>query len=454
MSLRFRSICLDITQRFVIIKNAALSILLRDHAPRIKTEECGTPAIHSMKRLSEKKGLSAAPPGYAAAGDLLRVVCIFMVAWYHIWQQSWLSPVLTAGPVTLDFSAQVRAGYMFVDLMLLLSGFLTYLPYANGKKRGAADFYRRRALRILPSYWFDLLVMLVFSLADPEFSDYPRLGNDLLTHLTFTHNFFGFSYTATRMNVVLWTLAVEVQFYLILPGLARVFKKYPLGTYLAMVGAALAFRNLWTAPMEDTTLFVNRLPNMLDVYANGMLAAHLYVKLARLPNRRALVAALGTVAMAAAAGELWHIVRLQAGAPDYEALRHGQLNYRWLFSACGAVFLLGGSLSFRPVRWLCSNRLVRFLSGVSFNYYIWHQWLAVRLKEWRIPPYVSETMPQMAGEMPWQLHYTILCFVAALAAAILVTTLIEKPCARLGERGIENIMKKLTRKDEPHAQNP
>ena len=388
-----------------------------------------------MKKLSPfSRPISPAPPDYAAAGDLLRVFCVFMVAWYHIWQQSWLSPVLRIGAFALDMTSPVRAGYMFVDLMLLLSGFLLYLPYANDTQLPSRAFYQRRALRILPSYWLCLAVMLIFALAQPDFSGGDRLVRDLAAHLTFTHNLFEFSYTQTRLNVVLWTLAVEVQFYLILPVLAPAFKRRPMLCYLAMTGAALCFHRQWTEPMADTTLFVNRLPNMLDVYANGMLAAHLYAALARQRNRRGLIAALGTLACVAGAWGALRIVAAQSHISGYEPLRHGQLDHRWLFSLCGAAFLLGGSLSFTPIRRLCSNRAVRFLSGLSFNFYIWHQWLAVRLKAWRVPPYLAEANPNQAGEMPWQLHYTLACFLAALLAALLTTYLVEKPCAKWGRK--------------------
>ena len=383
------------------------------------------------------RGVAPAPADHAAAGDLLRVVCVAMIAWYHIWQQSWLSPVFHVGGVEVSLMAPVRAGYMFVDLMLMLSGFLLYLPWANGRPRPARDFYARRAERILPSYWLCLAVMVAFAVLEPSFSDPGTLARDLLAHLGFVHNLFYFSYVATRLNVVLWTLAVEVQFYLLLPALAPAFKKRPIACYLAMVGVALAFQRLWTLRQEDTTLLVNQLPNMLDVYANGMLAAHLYARLAAQKKRRTLIAALGTLACALGAWGAWRLIGGQARIYGYEALRHGQLDRRWLLSACGALVLAGGSLSFAPLRRAFSNRLVRFLSGLSFNFYIWHQWLAVRLKLWRIPPYLTEENPNQVGEMPWQLHYTLLCFAAALLAAALFTYLVEKPAARLGRRWLE-----------------
>ena len=390
-----------------------------------------------MKKL-DLSAVAPAPPEHAAAADLLRVACVAMVGWYHIWQQSWLTPVLALDSFRLDVYPYVRAGYMFVDLMLLLSGFLLYLPYADGRDVPAREFYRRRAARILPSYWLCLAVMLLLAVTDPAFSDLPRLLKDLGAHLTFTHDLFRLSYTQSRLNVVLWTLAVEVQFYLVFPALAPVFRRHPLPCWLAMTGAALSFRLLWTAPMEDTTLFINRLPNMLDVYANGMLAAHLYVALAKKKQRRALIAALGTVACIAGIWGILRLVRDQSHIGDYNLLRLGQLERRWGLSACGALVLAGGSLSFAPVRRVLSNRFVRFLSGISFNFYIWHQWLAVKLKEWRIPPYLAEANPNQAGEMPWQLHYTLLCFAAAIALAALITYLVEKPAARgikaLGKR--------------------
>ncbi|MBQ3425346.1 MAG: acyltransferase [Clostridia bacterium] len=386
-----------------------------------------------------KRDRSRPRPDHAAAADFLRVICAFMIGWYHIWQQSWLTPRLTLGRLALDVYPWVRAGYMFVDLMLLLSGFLTYLPWARGKGPTALQFYRRRAVRILPCYWLALLGMLLAAVLAPGFDRPGLLARDLGTHLAFIHNLFRFSHTQTRLNGVLWTLAVEVQFYLLLPALAPAFRRMPLLCWGAMTGAALCFRGLWTAPMADTTLFVNRLPNMLDVYANGMLAAHLYARLAGEKRCRKAVAALGTLLALLGAWGVLAVIRAQGVSyGDYEALRHGQLDRRWLLSAAGAAFLLGGSLSFAPVRAALSNRAVRFFCGISYNFYMWHQWLAVKLKQWRLPPYQSPANPNQAGEMPWQLHYTLACFAAALALAILLTYLVEKPVARR-LRGNESI---------------
>ena len=64
--------------------------------------------------------------------DGLRVLMIFIVSWYHIWQQSWLRPVI--GNTSLDFL--VRGGSIWVDGTVLLSAFLLYRPYARAARRG------------------------------------------------------------------------------------------------------------------------------------------------------------------------------------------------------------------------------------------------------------------------------------------------------------------------------
>ncbi|MBO5487969.1 MAG: hypothetical protein J5988_13775, partial [Eubacterium sp.] len=74
--------------------------------------------------------------------DGVRVVAILLVVWYHFWQQSWIIPV--AGPVNLDWL--VRNGAIAVDMMILLSAFCLFLPYARnmvygGEYPSTEDFY-------------------------------------------------------------------------------------------------------------------------------------------------------------------------------------------------------------------------------------------------------------------------------------------------------------------------
>ena len=380
---------------------------------------------------------------YVPMADGLRALCVFLVAWFHIWQQSWLNPVMNIGPVRLDFNGPVSTGYMMVDVMLLLSGFLLFLPWARVKVYGhkppdTRQYFIKRGLRILPSYLLSIFIVLFFyALPGHEYGSVRHFLLDILGHLTFTHNLTFEGYIGSRMSGVLWTLAVEVQFYLIAPLLGRAFVKKPFLTYAGMAAVAFVYRFVYVAGMTDTSLYFNRLPAMLDVYANGMMAAWLYVYLARRFRDNGVTGAAALAVTVLSLAGMWIIMQAQASRRDsvnyWECVRMGQMIYRFPLTALAAVAIVAGCHAPRAFTWLFSNRLVRFLAGISYNYYIWHSHIALRLRAWHIPPYVDE-MPQRAGAMPWQRHYTYLCFIAAFAAAALITYLWEKPMSRLGAR--------------------
>lgn len=367
--------------------------------------------------------LNAAPGRrYFPAADVLRVLCIFTVAWFHIWQQSWLDPSFTLGGHYFNLQRIVRRGYMLVDLTLLLTGFLLYQPLVRTAGRlDAGAFYRRRLCRILPCYLLAVFVAALFALVRGRAVGSAPLWRDLLAHLTFTHTFSMDTYYWTSLNAALWTVAVEMQFYLVFPLLARAFGKAPYVTFSLMTLAALLCR--WdVSRLPDVTLYFNQLPCMLDLYALGMLAAYLSERRADAPRRwwalpLALLALVGVFAV------LW----AQNPADDRE-LKTAQMLWRLPLGVCGAAFLCFASRSPELPR-TGAQKPLRFLSAISYNYYIWHQYLAVKLKEFHIPAYTSE-MPQMSEGRVWQMRYTLLCFAAAFVLAAALTYLVEKPAAR------------------------
>ena len=375
--------------------------------------------------------------GFLAAADCLRVLCVLTVMWYHIWQQSWLRPAMRIGTVWLEFEGIVRAGYMAVDLLLMLSGFLLFLPWARcrffrEKTPSLKEYYRKRAARILPSYLACIFIVLFcFALPGGEYGSVKHMLTDLRAHLTFTHNLFPQAYQGTRLNGALWTLAVEVQFYLIAPFLCRAFMKRPGLTYGAMTLIAFLYRFCFVLPMENASMYVNRLPAMLDAYANGMMGAYVYVFLCRRMKRTSVRAAAMTLLSVLC---LMGIYRLIAGqsmvSGGQPAMHAGQLLRRFPLTALGSLFLASASLGLGWAARLICARPVRWLSMISYNVYIWHVYAAQRLKEWRIPPYSSDA-PNMSAEQPWQIHYTLICFLSALLIGALATYFIEKPGARL-----------------------
>jgi peptidoglycan/LPS O-acetylase OafA/YrhL len=374
--------------------------------------------------------------GYLAAADVLRVIAVLMVGWYHIWQQSWLNPGFSLGSHYVNLQQLVRNGYLMVDILLVLSGFLLALPHAkaainDGSAPETREFYVKRFWRIVPSYALAVLVTLFFyALPNHLYSTSAFMLKDLLAHFTFTHNLFSDVYFNTPLPGVLWTLGVEVQFYVLFPLIACFYRERPGLTCLLLMLAGLAVR-LWVYQQSDTILLVNQLPCMLDLFACGMGAAWLLTRAEQRPLSASVRWVLAIAALLCLCGIFQLLYTQTLG--DGETVRHSQLLRRLPLGLLTGAFLLCGSLAPAGLNRALGNPVTRFLSQVSYNFYIWHQFLALRLKDWHIPSYVSE-LPNQAGEQPWQLRYTLLCFAAALVLAGAITYLIEKPLARWGTK--------------------
>ena len=385
--------------------------------------------------------------------DGLRVLMIFMVGWFHIWQQSWLEPSFEIGGAWFSLDHIVRSGYVWVDATILLSAFLMLLPMARRWAAGGdsgfstRDFYLRKARRILPGYWFIILVFF-FGIClpwDMYYGNGPYIVKDLFTHFTLIFPFWRDTYIYTPLGAASWTLSVVAQGYLLFPLMIRGLRKRPALTLCAMAGAAFAFRAWCLWGLTDYAMVVNTFVNFLDVYALGFLCAMIF---ARLENRRSrgcersggfsadaepkrtlLWQILATVVFFGCLVGVFELQRVQAYSSFHAELQGRQMILRPAFALGFAGMILSAPFCLRPVRWLLGNRVTAFLAAISMNFYLIHQTLAVHMRRIGFPASASE-MPNMAGEQPWQTQYTLLAFGLSLAAAVLVTYLIEKPAGK------------------------
>ncbi|MHC1786820.1 MAG: acyltransferase family protein [Christensenellales bacterium] len=366
----------------------------------------------------------------------VRALLVLFVAAFHIWQQSWLTPHFNWFGTAVSLDPLLRSGYMWVDGLLLLSSFLCYLPHAWAREAGRAappvlPFYRKRLLRIVPGYLLNILVLLaVVVLPQGLYRNAGDAAKDILAHATFTHTLFSFSYYGSPINGALWTLGVEMQFYLIFPLLARAMRRMPLLTSVGMMGAALVYR-AWVGTLDNVDMWFNQLPAFLDVYAIGFMAASIYVSLRRRMKEDAWTRVLMSVCALAGILVLARLVQGQASEQGTQMLRQGQMDRRFLQAAMTALCMLGLSLGLGGIRLMLGNPLTRFLSQVSFQFYMWHQVFAVQLRRFNIPWSASST-PNQDSDLVWQRQYVWLCFLGALAISALITYLVEQPIARLG----------------------
>ena len=390
----------------------------------------------------------------------LRVLLVFIVSWYHIWQQSWWTPYI--GKYSLDFL--VRAGYVPVDGTILLSGFLLFLPHARAMLLGekipdTREFYRKRIMRIVPSYVFVTLLML-FAVAIPYGLYYTpsAMWKDVLMHLTFTQTFDFSTYIATPIGVASWTVAIEMQAYLLFPLIAKWARKNPLGTLSSMAALALLFRSFVVFWMKDYNMVVNQLINFLDVYAMGMGASILYVKLTTLypaeNKRRFIWQGAATVAIILAFWGLTELLRDQAGSNGQAAIQAGQMIRRPLFATLLGTLTLALPFAVLPLRFLFGNKVMGFLAMISMNYYLMHQNIAVHLKRIQFPPAENYPYPNMTPggpEKPWVYEYTFWCFALSILVAVAITFLIEKPGAWALKKGFKKLEKHFSTNQIPNT---
>jgi len=156
--------------------------------------------------------------------DGVRGIACLSVVEYHVHyllSYSFHLPVLLGALGT----SILMAGWSGVTLFFVLSGFLLFLPYARHlifeqPWPSTRTFYLRRAIRILPGYYFALFALII--LTHPQYLQWDHLGS-LSLFLTFLMDL---PSTYQKINGPFWTLAVEWQYYMLLPWLAWGFSRF------------------------------------------------------------------------------------------------------------------------------------------------------------------------------------------------------------------------------------
>ena len=149
--------------------------------------------------------------------DLLRALAIIVVVIYH----SALFGFKLPGRVD-------RFGWIGVDLFFVLSGYLIggqlLAPLARGRPIDLWRFFARRALRIIPAY-FVILAVYAFL---PSWREYPEMS-PLWKFILSVQNIGLHGGTAFSHA---WSLAVEDQFYFLLPLILILVSRWPCARFI------------------------------------------------------------------------------------------------------------------------------------------------------------------------------------------------------------------------------
>ncbi|AFZ24437.1 putative acyltransferase [Cylindrospermum stagnale PCC 7417] len=117
-------------------------------------------------------------------------------------------------------------GWVAVWIFFVLSGYLMGKAfYANrytADVPGVINFWRNRLVRIVPLYYFSILILTLF--VYPNWLKIENWGY-LLRLFTFSYEFSITSQPGMNFNVVFWSLSTEVQFYILVPFIFSYFKQ-------------------------------------------------------------------------------------------------------------------------------------------------------------------------------------------------------------------------------------
>ncbi len=188
--------------------------------------------------------------------DGLRFISFFLVFLYHTYM-TFFNNIRDASPDTYDYIQRLfQHGNLGVNFFFVLSGFLiTYLLIKEKEYTGRVhvpNFYVRRILRIWPLFYLCVFIgFVIFPLVKKFMGQTPHEIDNQFYYLIFANNFdFMHSWPekpdATLLSV-LWSVAVEEQFYLTWPLILSLvpFRFYKF-VFPAVMLFSLVFRSFHT----------------------------------------------------------------------------------------------------------------------------------------------------------------------------------------------------------------
>jgi peptidoglycan/LPS O-acetylase OafA/YrhL len=305
-----------------------------------------------------------------------------------------------------------------VAVFFALSGFLLWRGHAAaarglGSTPSTSHYLRSRAIRIVPAYVVAVIVILTLL---PD-ADHPNL-TVWLANLSLTQVYVPLTLTAGLTQM--WSLSVEVTFYLVLPVLALLVGRLPVrGRAWAIAGLGVVSW-FWgwipfSAPAGINPL--NWPPAFFSWFAAGMLLAEWAYSPVALPHRlarcRVPMAIVVVVAYVVAASPL-------AGPAGLVPSTAAQFTVKTAMGALVAAGLVAPLVLDRPKtahRLLATAPMVT-LGRWSYGIFIWH--LAA----------LTMVFP-VIGEFPFRGHMPevlVLTLIFATAIAAVSYALIESPC--------------------------
>jgi peptidoglycan/LPS O-acetylase OafA/YrhL len=300
----------------------------------------------------------------------------------------------------------MRGGFLGVSTFFTLSGFLiTSLLLAERRTTGGIDlrrFWLRRFRRLMPASLAALALVALFGAVAADAVQRRNLAGDVLASLGYVANWrfvlaqqayadiFGDASPVAHF----WSLAIEEQFYLIMPVLAWVLlarlqlRRSAFAAVLAGLAAASIALGLFAGLPGDAAYF-NTGTRAVELLAGALLATVVFDRRITLPlgtDTRVQVG-VGAVGLLALAGAIWLWTFAEQAGEGGAWLYHGGLPG---YAAVSALIILAAIAPAGPVRWLLALWPLRALGAISYGVYLYHWpvflWLDAERTGWSQAP--------------------------------------------------------------------
>jgi peptidoglycan/LPS O-acetylase OafA/YrhL len=339
-------------------------------------------------QIAEDQSASEVPVGIRKSGyhpelESLRGIACTLVAFYHL-DAYVCGTEGKAGLVASPLSAFILAGHAGVNMFFVLSAFLLSIPFlieaSGGKPVMRRSYYVRRALRILPLYYVAVVVGTILSAT--KWADL-LVGVPHLFFLNATTRF----YTSGLMPYrgVWWTLATEMQFYVLLP-LLPMFLRTRRGRWLgvsALTVYALAYVSYLYGGIRMKTILGEILLGLslfghAPLFLFGIAGAWTYLhyggRIRHWMLRSAVMRSGGAdLALFLTVATLGYVLRW-AAFRGFWGVEGGAPAHAWHLIDGGLWTVIVLLMLLAPLRTkgLFSNRIMVRLGILSYSIYLWH----------------------------------------------------------------------------------
>ncbi|MEI6090151.1 MAG: acyltransferase [bacterium] len=335
--------------------------------------------------------------------DGLRFIAILSVVLFHI-SCAIKTPMLDTLQDNAILGLLYKNGWQGVELFFVISGFIIGLPFAkhyiNGEKKvKLKNYFLRRVTRLEPPYFIALILFFVIQLLAHQNTLSHGLPS-VLASMIYANNII-FNDLGYFVNSVLWSLEVEIQFYIFAIFFVQVFRLTKLYRRLSFVALILGIPLLHLVYFPKTTTVYY----FLQFFFLGFLLVDMYLDKKRINIPKIFSIILGTLSL---------ICLLYF---DYKVSLLNQ--YIFLFGIFGlyySVLINGFGKSF------FTNKYITVIGGMCYSIYLIHAPITSAFAN------ISKYFIISNHIIPNLLLFTVICIPLLLIPSAIYFKFIEKPC--------------------------